>query len=32
MLTRISTTMAACVLSGYWLAFLWNVVNSYPMA
>ncbi len=30
-ITQISTTVAACVLSTYWLAFLWNTIDSYVL-
>lgn len=30
-ITQISTTVAACVLSTYWIAFLWNTIDSYVL-
>jgi|CXWL01.1.fsa_nt_gi hypothetical protein len=31
-ITQVSTTVAACVLSTYWIAFFWNAIDSYVLA
>jgi hypothetical protein len=31
LITQISTTAAACLLSAYWIAFLWNAVDTYVL-
>ena len=30
-IAQVSTTVAACVLSTYWIAFFWNVIDSYVL-